>query len=107
MTVTTVHPLLADIPADDLRGVIVQTIPAGEGVITVATTNPSWGAFEVTAWRPVPQWEVDMLAHEFPGEPQPLAVSVCSRTLQDDTGIAAAITEAVDFLTEYLARTAA
>lgn len=107
VTALPTHPLLAHIPAADLRGAIVQAIPAGEGVVTVSGTDSAWGACEVTAWRPVPQWEIDMLAREFPGEPQPLAVSVSSRILQDDEDVDAAITEAVEFLTTYLARAAA
>lgn len=105
----TTHPLLAHIPATDIPGTIEQSFPVGEGVVTVIATTPDarFGTCEVTAWRPVPQWEIDMLAQEFPGEPQPLAVSVSSRTLQDDAEITWAVNEATEFLTAYLARATA
>lgn len=105
----TAHPLLALIPTTDIPGTIKHVVPVGDGIVTVIATTPDarFGTCEVTAWRPVPQWEIDMLAQEFPGEPQPRAVSVSSRTLQDDESLYTAVAEAAEFLTAYLARTAA
>ena len=88
----TASVLLPLIPAEWLRGPVVQVVEAGDGIVTVIhTPNPDFGAYEVTAWRArrVCDIEADLTELDY----APLIEYTTSRLLQDETGIQDAITE--------------
>ncbi|GAA0501180.1 hypothetical protein [Streptomyces olivaceiscleroticus] len=106
MTVTTLHPLLAQIPADQLTGALTQVIEVGTGLITVVTDG-RWDAYEVTSWRPLTDNELALDRQEFPGvEGLPTVAYVTAATFPEIDQLDAAIARATYELTVRLARDA-
>lgn len=98
-------PLLAQLPT---VGFVVQAIPVGPGVVVVeATPDSSYGAYQVTGYRPLVAWEVESQAVDFPGETGlPTVEPVTAAILQGTAGIDADVAAAVEALTIRLARDA-
>lgn len=106
VTVTT-HPLLARLP--EARGYLVQVVPVGAGVVIVeATPDNRDGAYQVTAYRPLLDWELEAAQADFPGETGLPAVDYeVAGILQDAAGVDADVSWATARLAARLERDAA
>lgn len=107
VAVTATHPLLARLP--EAHGYLVQVVPVGAGVVIVeATPGSRDGAYQVTAYRPLLDWELEAAQAEWPAETGlPTVDYEAAAFTQDAAGVPADVSWTTARLAARLERDAA